>query len=88
LGDQDGRTVLIVRDNGIGLPPDTNLDMSTSLGLRLVRMLAQQLGAEIHMDGSKGAEFKFKFVDGRKKELTPPNTVQSKQPATAEVRGG
>ena len=62
LGDHDGRTVLIVRDNGIGLPPDTNLDMSTSLGLRLVRMLAQQLGAEIHMDGSKGAEFKFRFT--------------------------
>ena len=88
LGDNEGRTVLMVRDNGIGLPPDSNLDTSTSLGLRLVKMLAQQLGAEIHVDGSKGAEFRIKFVDGRKKEQTPPSTEQSKQTATAEVGGG
>ncbi len=88
FGDADGRTVLIVRDNGIGLPPDTDLEMSTSLGLRLVRMLAQQLGAEIQVNGSKGAEFKFKFTDCRKKEETPPNTAQSKETATAGVGGG
>ncbi len=87
-GDPDGRVALIVRDNGVGLPPDADLERSSSLGLRLVRMLAQQLGAEIHIDGSKGAEFRFIFVDGRKREPAPPSTSEPRQTANAEVRGG
>ena len=87
-GDLDGRMALVVRDNGVGLTPDTDLEKSSSLGLRLVKMLAQQLGAEIHIDGSKGAEFKFMFVDGKKKEQTPPSTSQPRQTANAEVGGG
>jgi two-component sensor histidine kinase/sensor domain CHASE-containing protein len=87
-GDSDGRMALVVRDNGIGLPPDTDLERSSSLGLRLVRMLAQQLGAEIHIDGSKGAEFKFIFTDSRKKEQAPPSTSQPRQAVNAEVGGG
>ena len=87
-GDLDGRMALVVRDNGVGLTPDTDLERSSSLGLRLVKMLAQQLGAEIHIDGSRGAEFKFMFVDGKKKEQTPPSTSQPRQTANAEVGGG
>jgi len=87
-GDRDGRMALVVRDNGVGLPPDTDLERSSSLGLRLVRMLAQQLGAEIHIDGSKGAEFKLIFVEGKKKEQAPPSTLQPRQAANAEVGGG
>ncbi|MDM8001144.1 MAG: histidine kinase dimerization/phosphoacceptor domain -containing protein [Dehalococcoidia bacterium] len=86
-GDPDGRVALVVRDNGVGLPPDTDLEHSSSLGLRLVKMLAQQLGAEVHIDGSKGAEFKFIFFDGKKKEQTL-NTSQPRQSASAEVGGG
>jgi two-component sensor histidine kinase/sensor domain CHASE-containing protein len=87
-GDPDGRVALVVRDNGVGLQPDTDLERSSSLGLRLVKMLAQQLGAEIHIDGSKGAEFKFIFVDGRKREQALPSTSQPRQVANAEVGGG
>jgi two-component sensor histidine kinase/sensor domain CHASE-containing protein len=87
-GDLDGKMALVVRDNGVGLTPDTDLERSSSLGLRLVRMLAQQLGADIHIDGSKGAEFKFIFVDGKKKEQAPPSTSQPRQTANAEVGGG
>ena len=87
-GDIDGKMALVVRDNGVGLSPDTDLERSSSLGLRLVKMLAQQLGAEIHVDGSKGAEFKFIFVDDKKKEQALPSTSQPKQVANAEVGGG
>jgi two-component sensor histidine kinase/sensor domain CHASE-containing protein len=73
-GDVDGRTTLIVSDNGVGLPPDTDLDNSSSLGLRLVKMLAQQLGAEIHMNRGKGMELKFKFIDSRKKQQATAGT--------------
>jgi two-component sensor histidine kinase/sensor domain CHASE-containing protein len=87
-GDVDGRTTMIVSDNGVGLPPDTDLDNSSSLGLRLVKMLAQQLGAEIHMNRSKCTEFKFKFIDSRKKELATAGTSQQGQDVSATVGGG
>jgi two-component sensor histidine kinase/sensor domain CHASE-containing protein len=87
-GDVDGRTTLIVSDNGVGLPPDTDLEKASSLGLRLVRMLAQQLGAEIHMNRSKGMELKFKFIDSRKKDMATAGTSQQGQTARAKVGGG
>jgi two-component sensor histidine kinase/sensor domain CHASE-containing protein len=87
-GDLEGRMALVVRDNGVGLTPDTDLERSSSLGLRLVRMLAQQLGAEIHIDGSKGAEFKFIFTDSRKREQAPQSASQPRQTENAEVGGG
>jgi two-component sensor histidine kinase/sensor domain CHASE-containing protein len=87
-GDVDGRTTMIVSDNGVSLPPDTDLDNSSSLGLRLVRMLAQQLGAEIHVNRSKGTEFKFRFIDFRKKQQATAGTSQQGQTASAKVGGG
>jgi two-component sensor histidine kinase len=87
-GDADGQTTLIIRDNGVGLPPDTDLENSSSLGLRLVRMLAQQLGAEMQMNRSKGSEFKFRFMDSRKKDQATAGTLQQEQTASAKVGGG
>jgi two-component sensor histidine kinase len=45
--DSDGRIVVQVSDDGVGLPEGLDPMESTHLGLRLVRSLAQQLGAEI-----------------------------------------
>jgi two-component sensor histidine kinase len=45
--DPDGRIVVEVSDDGVGLPDGLDPMESTHLGLRLVRSLAQQLGAEI-----------------------------------------
>ena len=39
----DGQCSLCVRDTGIGIPADLNVDTSKSLGLRLVRSLTQQI---------------------------------------------
>lgn len=46
----DGRIVVEVSDDGVGLPDGLDPMESTHLGLRLVRSLAQQLGAEIAFD--------------------------------------
>ena len=43
----DGRIAVEVSDDGVGLPDGFDPMESTHLGLRLVRSLAQQLGAEI-----------------------------------------
>lgn len=87
FADGDGRTTLIIGDNGVGLPPEADLDKSTSLGLRLVKMLAQQLGAEVQVNRSRGAEFKFKFTDFRRKD-DPPSGSPPRETAGARAGGG
>jgi len=48
--DDDGRIVIEVSDDGVGLPDGLNPMESTHLGLRLVRSLAQQLDARLAFD--------------------------------------
>ncbi|MBN2734326.1 MAG: PAS domain S-box protein, partial [Methanomicrobiaceae archaeon] len=53
---------LVFSDNGIGIPPDFNLQLTQTLGLRLVNNLAQhQLMGTINMNTTKGTEFVIKF---------------------------
>ncbi len=48
FGEQNNGTLkLIVQDNGIGFPENTNPEDSDSLGLKLVRSLTEQLGGSI-----------------------------------------
>ncbi len=61
-GHPDGTTRLIVADNGIGLTADVDWENTRSLGLRLVRTLAQQLGAEIEVDRQAGTEVRLAFA--------------------------
>ncbi|QSA98480.1 sensor histidine kinase [Methylococcus sp. EFPC2] len=46
---EDGTGVLIVADDGIGLPPDLVVEKSPSLGLRLIRSLARQIDARFEL---------------------------------------
>ncbi|ELS33375.1 MULTISPECIES: histidine kinase dimerization/phosphoacceptor domain -containing protein [Pseudanabaena] len=50
---------LIIRDNGIGLPQTVDFKATTSLGLRLVRILTQQLRANLDLSCSIGTSFHF-----------------------------
>jgi two-component sensor histidine kinase len=52
---------LTVRDDGIGLPSEQDWRQTTTLGLRLVQMLAKQLGAAVEVSSDSGTEFKIKF---------------------------
>lgn len=87
FGEDDGRITMIVGDNGAGLPPDTDLEKSASLGLRLVKMLAQQLGAEVQVNRGRGTEYRFKFTDAARKDDAPPAPPR-KEPAGARSGGG
>jgi len=55
---------LIVKDNGVGLPESLNLDSANTLGLQLVRALADQLEGSIQMVRESGTEFIIKFKRG------------------------
>jgi len=51
---EDGKYILTVSDNGIGLPEGFDLDTVASLGLKLVHSLVQQLGGEISLAEAPG----------------------------------
>ncbi len=55
--------MLIVRDNGIGLNIERPLESPKTLGLRLVKMLTEQLRGSIEVLPQKGAAFCIRFKD-------------------------
>jgi two-component sensor histidine kinase len=52
---------LVVSDNGVGLDQDLNAQPTRSLGLRLVRILADQLGATCEVNSNEGTETRLVF---------------------------
>ncbi len=57
----DGRVFLRVSDNGVGLPAGMDWRQSRSMGLRLVHLLAGQLGATVEARTEGGTEFEMSF---------------------------
>lgn len=54
---------LAIADNGVGLPVDVDWMSTQTLGLRLVKMLAQlQLQGQIELDRSSGTAFRLQFA--------------------------
>ena len=56
-----GDVKLCVKDDGVGIPPEIEWETPSSLGLRLVQMLAIQLHATVRLKGDKGTEFIINF---------------------------
>ncbi|WP_343527562.1 DUF4118 domain-containing protein [Sphingomonas sp.] len=52
---KDNVIELCVIDNGAGLPPGFDLERSDSLGLKLVRSLAKQMGAQIRIESGSSS---------------------------------
>jgi two-component sensor histidine kinase len=61
LQSRDDQHVLTVRDTGVGLPPHTDPQSADSLGLRLVGMLAKQIGGMLHLASEGGAIARIAF---------------------------
>jgi two-component sensor histidine kinase len=60
---QSATTVaLVLSDNGVGLPEGLDWTKSRSLGLRLVRALAEQLRANLEIQSQGGTEVKLVFT--------------------------
>ena len=59
--DDEGKLHLTIRDNGIGIPQNINIYSTASLGLRLVKILTQQLRANLDLSCSQGTSFHFIF---------------------------
>ena len=53
------RLMLLVSDDGVGLPKGLDLKTPASLGLQLVRMLARQVDAELEIVSTAGTTFRL-----------------------------
>ncbi|MBT6231470.1 MAG: sensor histidine kinase, partial [Candidatus Scalindua sp.] len=58
----DGAIVTKVKDNGVGVPEEIDIESAKSLGLRLVRNIVyKQLNGKIEIIRNKGTEFIIEF---------------------------
>ena len=60
--DSAQQITLLVADDGIGLNSDLDWTTTPTLGLRLVRTLAQQLGARLEVNSKGGTEVQLTFT--------------------------
>ena len=54
---------LVISDDGIGFPEDLDYKNTDSLGLKLVKNLAEQIDGQITMDNANGTTFKIIFQE-------------------------
>ncbi|WP_157200635.1 sensor histidine kinase, partial [Methylomonas methanica] len=59
---EQGEYILIMSDNGIGLPCEMDFKKSSSLGLQLVDTLTNQLMGEMSLDRTNGSTFTLCFT--------------------------
>lgn len=52
---------MIIKDNGAGIPENIDFNNSASLGLKLVKILSEQLGGSVELIRENGTEFRILF---------------------------
>ncbi|MFK7953276.1 MAG: ATP-binding protein, partial [Ekhidna sp.] len=62
LTEENGQYLLNVKDDGKGIPDEIDIRKTKSLGLRLVRMLSQQLEGDFEFKSDNGTSFELKFA--------------------------
>jgi PAS domain S-box-containing protein len=67
---KDGKVTLMVKDNGIGLPEDFDIETADSFGLQLVTALVAQLNGTIDIQRKPGTTYSISFNKSNKKEST------------------
>jgi PAS domain S-box-containing protein len=60
--------ILIVSDNGVGIPENLDIEDLESLGLQLVTSLVDQLNGELELKTKNGMEFTIRFMVTEKSE--------------------
>lgn len=63
LTNKDGKYELIISDNGVGMPDEINFNTVTTLGLRLVKSLSNQLDGKIKIDKANGTQYNIIFKE-------------------------
>jgi two-component sensor histidine kinase len=64
----EGRTLLTVADDGVGMPKEVGFWNTQTLGLRLVGTLVKQLEGSVEVDRSRGTSVRVIFQPGSRVE--------------------
>jgi two-component sensor histidine kinase len=56
------RLTMIVRDTGVGFPPEVDFRQTETLGLQLVYTLTEQLGGTLELESNGGTTFRLTFT--------------------------
>ena len=60
----DGKNYeLVVKDDGIGIPGNLNMEKPETLGLKLIDLLVKQIDGTMEINSGKGTEFVIKFSE-------------------------
>ncbi len=59
MEDHEGNNILVVKDDGIGLPGNVDINHTKSLGMQIVQALSNQLGGAPEIVRDKGTEFRI-----------------------------
>ena len=62
LRQEEDKFILVVRDDGVGIPQGIDLQNSPSLGLKLVSTLVRQLRGTVTLDRERGTKFSIEFA--------------------------
>ncbi|MFN6485273.1 MULTISPECIES: PAS domain S-box protein [unclassified Nostoc] len=63
--ESDRTLILIIRDNGVGLPKNFDSKKAKTLGITLVQGLVKQLRGKLEIDSQHGTQFKITFTNSR-----------------------
>lgn len=77
----EGHYVLEVCDTGIGMPEHLDIHNTSSLGLQVVSLLAEQLGGGVSTRNQGGAQFTITFRELQDRSRKEPNPGASTGPA-------
>lgn len=56
---------LVISDNGVGIAETVDVHTPTGLGLRIIKVLAKQLGATFRLSRTNGTQFRFDIPPGK-----------------------
>ena len=62
LRQEEDKFILVVKDDGVGIPEEIDLQNSPSLGLKLVSTLVGQLRGRVVLERGKGTKFSIEFA--------------------------
>ncbi|MEI6055070.1 MAG: histidine kinase dimerization/phosphoacceptor domain -containing protein [Lentisphaerota bacterium] len=58
---KEGKVVLVIQDDGIGIPENVNVKESSGFGLKLLDMMTQQIKGTINIERVNGTKFILEF---------------------------
>jgi len=61
IANESNRIKLCVEDNGFGLPPDFDINSTSSLGMELIKGLSKQLKGDFKISGRAGVKISVEF---------------------------